>query len=66
MKVRELITLLEKLDGDVEVMTRKTEFCGNIGHVNSVSIESYSFFGSPIPCVLLSDEYPEEEDEEDS
>ena len=62
MKVKELIEKLKGCDPDADVMTKKTELMGNIGEVNSIKNDSYGFFGSSIPCVLLTDEYENEEE----
>ena len=62
MKVKELIAKLEGFDQNAEVMTKKTEILGNIGEVNGCRMSSYGFFGQEIPCVLLTDEYGERED----
>ena len=64
MNVKELREALSKFPDDMEVMTKKTEFFGNIAHVWSVRQDSYGFFGGSIPCVLLTDEGDEEESEE--
>ena len=66
MTVKELRDALKGFDDDMEVMTKKTEFSGNIGNVNSVRRDSYGFFGvfgADIPCVLLTDEYEAESEE---
>lgn len=63
MKVKELREALSKFPDDMEVMTKKTEILGNIGHVFNVRQDSYGFFGADIPCVLLTDEDDEEEEE---
>ena len=64
MKVKELIAKLEGFDQNADVMTKKTELMGNIGEVNSCRNDSYGFFGMTIPCVLLTDEYGEGEDDD--
>lgn len=56
MTVKELRDILKDFDDDVDVMTKKTEVFGNVGCVNSVRKDSYSFFGISEPCVLLTDE----------
>ena len=48
---------------DMDVLTKKTEFFGNVGHVNSIKEDSYGFFGRDIPCVLLTDEFEPENEE---
>ena len=63
MKVKELREALSKFPDDMEVMTKKTEYFGNIAHVFSVRQDSYGFFGHDIPCVLLTDESDEEDEE---
>lgn len=63
MIVKELIEELQKYPEDMEVMTKKTDFCGNIGYVFNVKQDSYGFFGADIPCVLLTDESDEEDEE---
>lgn len=64
MTVQELITKLEGFDQNAEVMTKKTERLGNIGEVHSVRNDSYGFFGKAVHCVLLTDEYGGEKDNE--
>lgn len=59
MTVKELKSLLERFPDDMEVMTKKTEFFGNVGYVESVRKDSYASFGVDIPCILLSDEFEE-------
>lgn len=63
MKVSEVIEELSKYPSDLEVLTKKTDFCGNVGNVFSIRQDSYGFFGSDIPCVLLTDEIDEEDEE---
>lgn len=55
MTVKELREILEHFDGDLEVITKKTEILGNVGYVNSVRKDRY-FIGGELPCVLLTDE----------
>lgn len=64
MSVKELREILKDFDDDVEVMTKKTEILGNIGYVNSVRKDSYGFFGTDVPCVLLTDEFEPQESED--
>ena len=64
MTVKELRGILKNFDDDIIVMTKKTEFFGNIGEVNSVRKDSYGSLGINVPCVLLTDEYEESEDKE--
>ena len=63
MKIKELREALSKFPDDMEVMTKKTEYFGNVGNVFSVRQDSYGFFGADIPCVLLTDESNEEREE---
>lgn len=62
MTVKELRDILKDFDDDVEVMTKKTEFFGNVGYVNSIKKDSYGSFGVDVPCVLLTDEFDESEE----
>lgn len=64
MTVKELIKNLKGCDPNAEVMTKKTELFGNVGYVNSIRNDSYGFFGTAVPCVLLSDEHEDSEMEE--
>lgn len=61
MTVKELIEKLKACDPNADVMTKKTELFGNVGCVNTIRNDSYSFFGTAIPCVLLTDEYEDGE-----
>jgi hypothetical protein len=61
MTVRELKKELEKYDDNVEVLTKKTELLGNVGFVNSARKDLFTMFGVDQECVLLTDEYNEEE-----
>ncbi len=56
MIVKDLREALSNYPDDMEVLTKKTELFGNVGYVNSIKEDSYSFFGTDIPCVLLTDE----------
>lgn len=64
MTVKELKIFLNRFDDDIEVITKKTEILGNVGCINSVRKDTYGFFGSDKPCVLLTDEYAESEGKE--
>lgn len=64
MTVKELRNALKEFDDDMEVMTKKTEFFGNVAYINSIKQDSYASFGVDIPCVLLTDEYETENEEE--
>lgn len=61
MKVSEVKEELSKYPGDLEVLTKKTDICGNVGLVFSIKQDSYSFFGKDLPCVLITDEITNEE-----
>lgn len=63
MTVKELRDILEEFDDDVEVMTKKTEILGNVAYVNSVKKDSYGLLGADIPCVLLTDEFKAESED---
>ena len=62
MTVKALKEELSKFPDDMEVFTKKTDFCGNIGNIYSVREDKYSFFGCVSPCILLTDESDEEEE----
>ena len=64
MTVKELREALDNFPDDMEVLTKKTEILGNVAYVNSVKEDSYGFFGADVPCVLLTDEFDEEDEEE--
>lgn len=63
MTVRELREILNNYPNDMEVMTKKTEFFGNVAYINSVKQDSYASLGVDIPCILLTDEYEAESEE---
>ena len=65
MTVKELRDALNDYPDDMEVLTKKTEFFGNVAHVNSVKKDTYGFFGTDIQCVLLTDEYEIKAESED-
>jgi len=65
MNVKELREALSKFPDDMEVLTKKTEICGNVAYVNSIRKDSYGFFGRDIPCVLLTDEFEAESEDEE-
>lgn len=64
MTVKELKSILDTFDDDLEVLTKKTEICGNVAYVNSARKDSYGVFGQDVPCVLLTDEFEADESEE--
>ena len=61
MTVKELREALSKFPDDMEVLTKKTELLGNVAYVNSIKEDSYGFFGTDVPCVLLTDEFESQE-----
>ena len=63
MTVKELRDALKDFEDDIDVMTKKTEILGNIGCVNSVKQDTYGFLGADLPCILLTDEYADEDKE---
>jgi len=63
MKVKELISELNKVDGELEVFTKKAELFGNIGNVFFVKKDCYSSFGKIKECIVISD-FEGEEDED--
>ena len=63
MKVKDLREALSNYADDMEVLTKKTELLGNVAYVNGVKEDSYSFFGTEVPCVLLTDEFELQESE---
>lgn len=64
MTVKELREALNEFPDDMEVLTKKTEIFGNVAYVNSVRKDSYGCFGHDEPCVLLTDEFEEESEDE--
>jgi hypothetical protein len=64
MTVKELREALSKFPDDMEILTKKTELLGNVAYVNSIKEDSYGFFGTDVPCVLLTDEFEPQESEE--
>lgn len=65
MTVKDLRETLNDYPDDMEVLTKKTEYLGNVAHINSVRKDSYGFFGGSIPCVLLTDEYESQAESEE-
>ena len=63
MTVGDLKKALNDYPDDMEVLTKKTELFGNVAYVNSVKEDSYGFFGTDVPCVLLTDEYETQKSE---
>ena len=67
MTVKELREKLAEFPDDLEVLTKKREIFGNVGDVFGVHLDTYSFFGVDLPCVLITDySDDDEEDEEES
>ena len=60
MTVGELKKALSAYADDMDVMTQKKEIFGNVGCVNNVKVDSYAFFGISVPCVLLTDAFPDD------
>ena len=54
MTVKELREKLAKFPDDLEVMTKKTDI-GTVGAVYGLHLDTYAFFGTDIPCVLITD-----------
>lgn len=65
MTVGELKEELKKYDDNLEVFTKKTEILGNIGYIFSIKKDTYAFFGTDLPCVLLTDQATMEGDKND-
>ena len=63
MTVGDLKKALNDYPDDKEVLTKKTELFGNVAYVNNVKEDSYGFFGTDVPCVLLTDEYETQKSE---
>ena len=63
MKVKELRKALNNYPDDMEVLTKKTEFLGNIAYINSVKEDRCFTLGADFPCVLLTDEFKPQESE---
>ncbi len=64
MTVGELKEALQKFPDNMEVITKKEEGFGNAGEIFAVKLDSYSFFGKNIPCVLLTDSCEDGNEEE--
>lgn len=63
MTVKELREKLAEFPDDLEVMTKKTEIFGTVGYVFGLHLDTYAFFGTDIPCVLITDYSNDEESE---
>ena len=62
MTVGELIQQLANIDPHTDVYFRRiAPIAGNIASVERVDEDHYSFFGVPIPCVILETFSDEEE-----
>lgn len=66
MTVKEIRNALSSYPDDMEVLTKKTEVFGNVAYVNSIRKDSYGSFGEDVPCVLLTDEFEEESEDNES
>lgn len=64
MTVKDLRKALNDYPDDMKVLTKKTEFFGNVAHVNSVRKDSYGSMGTSVPCVLLTDEFEPQKSED--
>lgn len=63
MTVGELKEALKQYDEDLEVFTKKTDFVGTIGCIHNVKKDTYGFFGESLPCILLTDQTDQVEDD---
>jgi hypothetical protein len=54
MTVKSLIEALETVDRKADIMTQPRNGQKNFCDVVGVKIDSYSFFGSEIPCVYVT------------
>lgn len=63
MTVKELREKLAEFPDDLEVMTKKTELFGTVGAVFGLHLDTYAFFGTDIPCVLITDYSNDDESE---
>jgi hypothetical protein len=64
MTVKQLITALRKVKNkDQDVYFPQRKFIGNITEVEAIQESNYGFFGKSIPCIMLSGETPEEEED---
>ena len=61
MTVKELIERLSQYDGDLEVLTEKTDIFSNCGYVFSAKESTYGIFGTSCKCVIISDQGSDEE-----
>jgi len=64
MTVKELREKLAEFPDDLEVMTKKTELFGTVGAVFGLHLDTYAFFGTDIPCVLITDYSNDDEESE--
>lgn len=53
MKVGMLKTLLKDIDNEVDVFVKVSNGIGNISEIETCKTDSYQFFGTNIPCILL-------------
>ena len=64
MTVKELREKLAEFPDDLEVMTKKIEIFGTVGAVFGLHLDTYAFFGTDIPCVLITDYSNDDEESE--
>lgn len=64
--VKELKDKLSNYRDDYVVMIKETEIMDNVAYINSVREDSFIFLGAVIPCVLLTDEFENEDKDADS
>ena len=64
MTVNELREILKDFDGDLFVITKKTEILGNVGLVKSVRKDRFLCGPGEMSCVLITDEDAESEGKE--
>ena len=57
MKVKRLKELLNKVDDNQEVfIANSMNICGNISELDQIEETTYGFFGSDVPCIILTSE----------
>lgn len=63
MTVGELIQQLANIDPNIDVYFRRVApIAGNVASVERVEEDHYSFFGVPVPCVIL-ETYGDDDDQ---
>lgn len=54
LKVKDLKEALADIDDETEVYIQNTiNLCGNISELGKVQLDTYSSFGTKLPCVIL-------------